>query len=163
MLSSPLDLSLRHHLLFLVHEYHCTPLRSKLQAVHFQKRFLGFMAGETDGIKFEQRHGKTRVRVGRVWKRSDGSHSFVEWSVSVSLLSDCLPAYFNGDNSHIVATDTMKNTVYIFPLLPLSISMCCVCSEFCLITWLCSWRHVCLIVKSWELSYLLVIANIGFG
>ncbi|KAI8539646.1 hypothetical protein RHMOL_Rhmol09G0199000 [Rhododendron molle] len=71
------------------------------------------MAGETDGIKFEQRHGKTRVRVGRVWKRSDGSHSFVEWSVSVSLLSDCLPAYFNGDNSHIVATDTMKNTVYV--------------------------------------------------
>jgi urate oxidase len=70
--------------------------------------------GDTDGInKFEQRHGKTRVRVGRVWKRPDGTHSFVEWSVSVSLLSDCLPAYFQGDNSDIVATDTMKNTVYV--------------------------------------------------
>ena len=69
------------------------------------------MAHEIDGIKFEQRHGKARVRVGRVWKSENGRHSFAEWNVSVSLLSDCLPAYFQGDNSNIVATDTMKNTV----------------------------------------------------
>ena len=70
------------------------------------------MAHEIDGIKFEQRHGKARVRVGRVWKSENGRHSFAEWNVSINLLSDCLPAYFQGDNSNIVATDTMKNTVY---------------------------------------------------
>ncbi|XAR53533.1 Factor independent urate hydroxylase [Bertholletia excelsa] len=70
------------------------------------------MAEQMDGMNFEQRHGKARVRVGRVWRSEDGRHYFVEWSVSVSLLSDCLPAYVRDDNSDIVATDTMKNTVY---------------------------------------------------
>lgn len=64
-----------------------------------------------DGVRFEQRHGKSRVRVGRVWREASGRHHFVEWNVSISLLSDCLPAYTAGDNSDIVATDTMKNTV----------------------------------------------------
>lgn len=66
-----------------------------------------------DGVKFEQRHGKSRVRVGRVWREPNGRHHFVEWNVSISLLSDCLPAYTRADNSDIVATDTMKNTVYV--------------------------------------------------
>ncbi|XP_031095956.1 uricase isoform X2 [Ipomoea triloba] len=65
-----------------------------------------------DGFKLQQRHGKARVRVGRVWRDGDGTHHFSEWNVSISLLSDCLPAYVAGDNSDIVATDTMKNTVY---------------------------------------------------
>ena len=60
----------------------------------------------------EQRHGKARVRVGRVWRQGgDGSHHFVEWNVSISLLSHCLSSYHRDDNSDIVATDTMKNTV----------------------------------------------------
>lgn len=63
------------------------------------------------GLKLEQRHGKSRVRVGRAWRDQKGRHHFVEWNVSISLLSDCLPAYVNADNSDIVATDTMKNTV----------------------------------------------------
>ncbi|XP_059665872.1 uricase-2 [Cornus florida] len=71
------------------------------------------MANGINGLKFEQKHGKARVRVARVWKNEDGRHFFVEWSVNVSLLSDCLPAYDRGDNSSIVATDTMKNTVYV--------------------------------------------------
>lgn len=66
-----------------------------------------------DGLQLEQRHGKSRVRVGRVWKEADGTHHFVEWDVSILLFSDCLPAYVAGDNSSIVATDTMKNTVYV--------------------------------------------------
>ncbi|XP_052185563.1 uricase-2 isoform X2 [Diospyros lotus] len=69
------------------------------------------MAEKIDGMEFEQRHGKARVRVGRVWRSTSGRHSFVEWNISISLLSDCLPAYVHGDNSNIVATDTMKNTV----------------------------------------------------
>ncbi|CAK9183945.1 unnamed protein product [Ilex paraguariensis] len=71
------------------------------------------MADEVEGLRFEQRHGKARVRVARVWKDENGRHFFVEWNVSISLLSDCLPAYVRGDNSDIVATDTMKNTVYV--------------------------------------------------
>ncbi|KAF5948092.1 hypothetical protein HYC85_014049 [Camellia sinensis] len=71
------------------------------------------MAEKMKGMRLDQRHGKARVRVGRVWKTEDGRHSFAEWSVSITLLSDCLPAYIHGDNSSIVATDTMKNTVYV--------------------------------------------------
>lgn len=67
-----------------------------------------------EGYRIEQRHGKSRVRVSRVWRRpaADGGDVFVEWNVGISLLSDCLEAYTAGDNSRIVATDTMKNTVY---------------------------------------------------
>ncbi|KAI3832555.1 hypothetical protein MKW98_002101 [Papaver atlanticum] len=70
------------------------------------------MANEIEGLNFEQKHGKSRVRVGRIWRKEDGNHFFVEWNVNISLLSDCLPAYVRDDNSDIVATDTMKNTVY---------------------------------------------------
>jgi urate oxidase len=69
------------------------------------------MAINAEGFSFEQRHGKARVRVGRVWKNRAGRHFFVEWNVSISLLSDCADAYLREDNSDIVATDTMKNTV----------------------------------------------------
>ncbi|KAF7811460.1 uricase-2 isozyme 2 [Senna tora] len=70
------------------------------------------MANQVEGFDFEQRHGKERVRVARVWKNKDGRHFIVEWSVSISLLSDCVASYVRDDNSDIVATDTMKNTVY---------------------------------------------------
>ncbi|PKU78819.1 Uricase-2 isozyme 2 [Dendrobium catenatum] len=74
------------------------------------------MAG---GFKLEQQHGKGRVRVSRVWRKAGegGADVIVEWNVSISLLSDCLEAYTDGDNSSIVATDTMKNTVNSLPLL----------------------------------------------
>ncbi|KAG6524851.1 hypothetical protein ZIOFF_014795 [Zingiber officinale] len=66
-----------------------------------------------EGFKIDQQHGKSRIRVARVWKNVDGSGDvIVEWNVAISLFSDCLPAYTSGDNSAIVATDSMKNTVY---------------------------------------------------
>ncbi|XP_044461017.1 uricase-2-like [Mangifera indica] len=65
-----------------------------------------------EGFNFNQQHGKSRVRVARVWKGKDGRDSIVEWNVSISLLSKCINAYLHGDNSNIVATDTIKNTVY---------------------------------------------------
>ena len=67
-----------------------------------------------NGLNFEQRHGKERVRVARVWRNQDGRQFFVEWNVGISLLSDCAAAYVSDDNSDIVATDTMKNTVIVF-------------------------------------------------
>jgi urate oxidase len=66
-----------------------------------------------EGFEFSQSHGKERVRVARVWKSQDGQRHFVvEWRVSINLLSDCINSYLRDDNSDIVATDTMKNTVY---------------------------------------------------
>ncbi|BBN20055.1 urate oxidase [Marchantia polymorpha subsp. ruderalis] len=62
--------------------------------------------------ELEHQHGKARVRVARVWHEGS-SHVMVEWSVSVSLRSKTLAAYTEGDNSAIVATDTIKNTVYV--------------------------------------------------
>ncbi|KAJ4720552.1 Uricase [Melia azedarach] len=70
------------------------------------------MAKQVEGFNFEQQHGKARVRVARVWRSKEGRHFMVEWNVSISLLSDCIKAYTDDDNSDIVATDTMKNTVY---------------------------------------------------
>ena len=55
--------------------------------------------------------------MGRVWKNKEGRHFFVEWNVNISLLSDCVNAYLHDDNSDIVATDTMKNTVHFSSLL----------------------------------------------
>ena len=68
------------------------------------------MAGEFD---LQQQHGKARVRVARLWRgRSPGEqHRIVEWNVSISITSHALPAFTDGDNSSIVATDSIKNTV----------------------------------------------------
>jgi urate oxidase len=70
------------------------------------------MAGK---FELQGRHGKSRVRVSRVWRRpaAAGGHVIVEWSVAVSVVSDCLPSYTSSDNSAIVATDSIKNTVYV--------------------------------------------------
>ena len=59
----------------------------------------------------ENRYGKCRVRVVRV-KRDRPMHTFQEWSVEVLLTGDFVECFEEGDNSRILATDTMKNTVY---------------------------------------------------
>lgn len=56
------------------------------------------------------RHGKTKVRVARVW-RDGNRHTFREWSVDIMLESDMAHAYTTGSNEGMTATDTMKNTV----------------------------------------------------
>ena len=55
-------------------------------------------------------HGKSRVRVARVWREGTVHHA-VEWQCEVLLESDMAPAYLRGDNSDMTATDTIKNTV----------------------------------------------------
>jgi urate oxidase len=62
-------------------------------------------------ILAENRYGKSRVRVVRV-NRSAPTHEFQEWNVEVLLQGDFLTCFSDGDNSKILPTDTMKNTVY---------------------------------------------------
>lgn len=57
-------------------------------------------------------HGKSRVRLGRVWRLADGTHRFVEWQVATMIESDMELAFTDGDNTGMTATDTQKNLVY---------------------------------------------------
>lgn len=59
----------------------------------------------------EDRYGKSRVRLVRV-KRGAARHDFREWSVELFLRGDFASCFEAGDNSKILPTDTMKNTVY---------------------------------------------------
>jgi urate oxidase len=57
------------------------------------------------------RYGKHRVRLMKVTRHPHGNEVF-EWTVQVLLKGDFETAHTLGDNSKILATDTMKNTVY---------------------------------------------------
>jgi len=57
------------------------------------------------------RWGKSGVRVSKVL-RGDDADDFVDVTVQVLLEGDVAPAYTQGDNSAVVPTDTMRNTVY---------------------------------------------------
>jgi urate oxidase len=59
----------------------------------------------------EIRYGKSRVRVARV-KRTPERHEFREWTLDVMLQGDFDASFTQGDNSKVLPTDTMKNTVY---------------------------------------------------
>jgi urate oxidase len=59
----------------------------------------------------ENRYGKSRIRLVRV-KRHRERHDFVEWTLEILLQGDFESCFTDGDNSKILATDTMKNTVY---------------------------------------------------
>lgn len=57
-------------------------------------------------------HGKSRVRVAKV-RREGTRHTFVELKVEILLRGGSARAFTHGDNSHVVATDTCKNHVYM--------------------------------------------------
>jgi urate oxidase len=59
----------------------------------------------------DNRYGKSRVRVARI-VRSEGRHDFHEMTVAIALEGDFDSSYRDGDNSLVLPTDTMKNTVY---------------------------------------------------
>jgi urate oxidase len=59
----------------------------------------------------ENRYGKSRVRLVRVKRHSD-HHDLREWTVQILLQGDYESCFADGDNSNILPTDTMKNTVY---------------------------------------------------
>ena len=57
------------------------------------------------------RYGKSRVRLMRV-TRHETHHDLDDWTVELMLTGDFAEVFTRGDNTRIVATDTMKNTVY---------------------------------------------------
>jgi urate oxidase len=59
----------------------------------------------------ENRYGKSRVRLSRITRHGE-RHHFQEWTVRVLLVGAFEPSFTEADNSCILPTDTMKNTVY---------------------------------------------------
>ncbi|WP_348264486.1 urate oxidase [Telmatobacter sp. DSM 110680] len=59
----------------------------------------------------ENRYGKARVRLSRITRTAE-RHEFNEWAVRVLLQGDFESSFTAADNSKILPTDTMKNTVY---------------------------------------------------
>ena len=57
-------------------------------------------------------YGKSQVRLTKVIRRGD-RHDLLEFSVNITLSGDFSRSYTHGDNSKIIATDSMKNTVYV--------------------------------------------------
>jgi urate oxidase len=59
----------------------------------------------------DNRYGKSRVRLSRIVRHGD-EHDFNEWTVRVLLEGDFESSFTEADNSKILPTDTMKNTIY---------------------------------------------------
>jgi urate oxidase len=59
----------------------------------------------------ENRYGKSRVRLSRITRHAD-RHEFNEWTVHILLRGNFDASYTQADNSNVLPTDTMKNTVY---------------------------------------------------
>ena len=59
------------------------------------------------------RYGKAAIRIVRVG-RDTMPHTLRDLTVSIALEGDFTAAHTDGDNRHVVATDTMKNTAYAF-------------------------------------------------
>jgi urate oxidase len=57
------------------------------------------------------RYGKHRVRLSRITRHGE-VHVFNEWRVNVLLEGDFESSFTEADNSKVLPTDTMKNTVY---------------------------------------------------
>ncbi|GAA1592814.1 factor-independent urate hydroxylase [Actinoplanes couchii] len=59
------------------------------------------------------RYGKAETRLVRV-HRDGETHGLVDLNVSIALSGDLAATHLTGDNSGVLPTDTMKNTVYAF-------------------------------------------------
>ncbi|BCJ41734.1 uricase [Actinoplanes ianthinogenes] len=59
------------------------------------------------------RYGKAETRLVRVHRDGD-THGLVDLNVSIALSGDLSATHLTGDNSGVLPTDTMKNTVYAF-------------------------------------------------
>lgn len=59
----------------------------------------------------ENSYGKSRVRLTKIIRHAD-RHDLKELSVDIQLQGEFDKTYLEGDNSQVIPTDTMKNTVY---------------------------------------------------
>jgi urate oxidase len=59
------------------------------------------------------RYGKAETRLVRV-TRDGETHALTDFNVSIALSGDLAATHLTGDNSGVLPTDTMKNTVYAF-------------------------------------------------
>lgn len=60
----------------------------------------------------DNRWGKSEVRVSKVIQGAGGD-DFIDVTVQVLLRGDVAAAHIDGDNSAVLPTDTMRNTVYV--------------------------------------------------
>lgn len=67
----------------------------------------------SDIILGPNQYGKAEVRVVKVTRDTE-RHEIEDLNVTSQLRGDFAGAHLAGDNSHVVATDTQKNTVYAF-------------------------------------------------
>ena len=67
----------------------------------------------TDVILTTNQYGKAENRVVRVTRDTD-RHEIVDLNVTSQLRGDFAAAHTEGDNAHVVATDTQKNTIFAF-------------------------------------------------
>ena len=58
-------------------------------------------------------YGKAENRVGRI-TRDNPRHEIEDLNVTSQLRGDFAAAHLEGDNSHVVATDTQKNTIFAY-------------------------------------------------
>lgn len=61
----------------------------------------------------DNQYGKAETRVVRV-TRSENADEIKDLNVSIALSGDFTAVHLSGDNSHVVPTDTQKNTVFAF-------------------------------------------------
>ena len=59
----------------------------------------------------ENHYGKSQVRLMKIGRRPEGNDVF-DWTLGVYLTGDFDACYREGDNTDVLTTDTMKNTVY---------------------------------------------------
>ena len=64
-----------------------------------------------DGVLAENTYGKSRVRLMKLARRAD-RHDLKEITLQILFRGDFASCYETGDNSKVLPTDTIKNTVY---------------------------------------------------
>jgi urate oxidase len=72
----------------------------------------------TEILLTTNQYGKAENRVVRVTRDSD-RHDLIDLNVTSQLRGDFAAAHTEGDNAHVVATDTQKNTIFAFAREPI--------------------------------------------
>lgn len=62
-------------------------------------------------VMVDNSYGKSQVCVTKV-ARGDSEHDVLQFTANVELRGDLAASYTDGDNRNVVATDTIRNTVY---------------------------------------------------